>query len=455
MRFGLRWWLAVALAALAAATAIVAVYAVSSRTDARFRQNAESLAVGNAVATAESLRAAESETDLKRRLRIAAAAHRMRVFLLDASGHQTSSAGLPPVAFRSIPETAAAARAARRGDRFIDDLSDGTIVVGFRVSRHPPTTLVAVAGAAELRQQLGVVHDAVLRAALWATILGAAVGLVIATLIGRRLERIAGVAEAITEGDLTVRTHVGFPDEIGSLAQSIETMRERLAEREKLERAQRDFATNAAHELRTPVAAIMSSVEMLQTGAKEEPEARDAFIDAIDDQSRRLARLTRALLTLARAQAGQEEPRRERVAVRPLLERLAAEAQTRDGVAIEVEGGPASAWANVDLLEQALSAAVGNAVRHTRHGRIVLRSEPNSSDGVWLSVTDTGPGMSPEQREHAFERFYRGVDTRDGFGLGLAIVKQATEAMGGTVELDSRHGAGTTVRFHLPSGSPS
>ncbi len=452
MRFGLRSWLAVALAALAAVTATVAVYAVSSRTDARFRRNAESLAVGNAVATAETLRASTGGASLRRHLVRAAAAHHSRVFLLDAGGHLIAAAGRPSVAFADVPGSVDAAKAALAGDRAIHSGSDGVVVIGLDVGDTSRHVIVVVARVPELRQALGVVHDAVLRAAIWATLLGAAVGLVIATLIGRRLGRIAAVAKAITDGDLTHPARSGFPDEIGSLAESIESMRQRLAERDQIERAQRDFATNAAHELRTPVAAITSSVEMLQTGAKDDPVARDQFIAAIDEQSRRLGRLTRALLTLARAQAGQEEPRRDRVALLPLLRRVADETSTHAGVELAVEGDDTSAFVDADLLEQAVSAVVGNAARYTASGRILLRADAVNGRAA-ITIADTGPGLTASQQEHAFDRFYRGEAGRDGFGLGLSIAQQATEAMGGALDLSSSEGSGTTVRFVLPSRS--
>src|SRR6185437_8999171 len=94
--------------------------------------------------------------------------------------------------------------------------------------------------------------------------------------------------------------------------------------KERNERVQREFATNAAHELRTPLASIVTAVEMLQTGAKEDPAARDEFLDVIAREAGRLTRLTRALLVLARADAGDEQPRRATIALAPLLDQVAA-----------------------------------------------------------------------------------------------------------------------------------
>ena len=99
------------------------------------------------------------------------------------------------------------------------------------------------------------------------------------------------------------------------------------SQRERNERVQREFATNAAHELRTPLASIVTAVEMLRTGAKDDPAARDEFLDVIARESDRLTRLTRALLVLARAELRDEPPRRARVEVAPLLEQVASSLQ--------------------------------------------------------------------------------------------------------------------------------
>ena len=109
------------------------------------------------------------------------------------------------------------------------------------------------------------------------------------------------------------------------------------SERARNERVQREFATNAAHELRTPLASIVTAVEMLQTGAKDEPQTRDEFLEVIARESARLTRLTRALLVLARAGARDELPSLGAVPVAPLLEQVAASLPRREGVEVGVD----------------------------------------------------------------------------------------------------------------------
>src|SRR5204863_6019450 len=94
-----------------------------------------------------------------------------------------------------------------------------------------------------------------------------------------------------------------------------------------------------------------------------------------------------------------------------------------------------------------------NAVQYTSEGRIVVRARANGDGVVELSVADTGRGILPAERERVFDRFFRGARDADGFGLGLAIVSQAVRAMEGTIDIESRDGAGTIVRVRLRAAS--
>jgi signal transduction histidine kinase len=192
---------------------------------------------------------------------------------------------------------------------------------------------------------------------------------------------------------------------------------------------------------------------MLQTGAKDDPRARDDFLAHIERESGRLARLTRALLVLARAEARQEKPHRENVHVAPLLQRVADSLEPRGPVRVRVECDPALVVpADADLLEQAVQSVAQNADKYTERGEITLRAY-TSADGVAVEVEDTGHGVAPAERDRIFERFYRGAEEEPGgFGLGLAIARQAVKVLGGAIELDATS-EGTTVRLLLPTAT--
>jgi signal transduction histidine kinase len=216
------------------------------------------------------------------------------------------------------------------------------------------------------------------------------------------------------------------------------------------ERPMREFVRNAAHQLRTPLTGIATAVEVLQSGAKDDPETRDRFLAHIEQHTERLKRLTRGLLLLARAQSG-DPVRLEFVELQPLLETIAATVDPVPGVTIETTCPPAlAALGEPDLVHEALWALVENAVRHTREGSVHLRV--SDGDGtVVVEVADTGPGILPEHRDRILEPFYRVADDGHGFGLGLAIAAQAVDAMNGELRALDTPGGGTTFAIRLRS----
>lgn len=224
--------------------------------------------------------------------------------------------------------------------------------------------------------------------------------------------------------------------------------------REQAERAERDFVTNAAHELQSPLAAIVSAIEVLQAGAKDGPE-RDVFLAHIERESDRLARLVRALLILARTQTGVEAPRDEVVALCPLLEEIGRGLRVPSGVELEIDcPRDLAVVTNRELVEQAVVNLAENAAKQAGTGRIVLSGADAGGGGVEIAVSDTGPGISPAERSRVFGRFYRAdADTKPGFGLGLAIVRAVADALDGELELDSEVGTGTTIRLRLPKAA--
>ena len=549
----MRWWLGLAFAAVAALTAIAVVTVLNRRSEGAFRKYAEAFAVGRSVVGAEALARDTTPAALRRDALAFSKQRSARLYVFDAKGRLLTGGVSRGIAWSEVPTGPEAKAAALAGTRYIHARSHGyDYVVGIPIRTGAGAAIVTYSRQRGMQTALGIIRDEFLQAALIALAVGAALGLVIATLTARRLQRIAGAAKAIGCGDFDVAVTGRFPDEVGSLAQSIERMRGQLQElflalrrdrdrlegllgrledgvllvnrdleiefanerarellnvdgrlpegggahrlavdlfrtglpghfrlsdgertlelsgvpplddadnaivvvhdqsqKERNERVQREFATNAAHELRSPLASIVTAVEMLQTGAKDEPAARDEFIDVIAKESGRLTRLTRALLVLARADARDEPPKRGHVSVAPLLEQVAAGLPVRGDVRVAVDCPPALAVAgDPDLLEQAVSSVAANAAQHTDSGIVTIRGRADNGSVV-IEVADTGDGIARHERDRIFERFYR-VGGRDGgFGLGLSIAREAVGALGGDIALESELGVGTTVRITL------
>jgi signal transduction histidine kinase len=449
-------WLPLAFALVAAVTAIAVERGVSSGSEAAFRERAQELAAGNAFESALEIGSGIATQDLERVVQETADRHRLSLFVFARDGTLLTPRTSRGVAFADVPGGRPAVRRALAGRRYAVTSSElRATVVGLPLRAEGLAALVVYAPHPQLATELGLVREESVEAAGWALLVGALVGALLATLIARRLRRIATAAAAIEGGEFNRPLRPGFRDELGELAESIDRMRGRLAERARLEQAEREFVTNAAHELRTPLTTIVGAVEQLQAGSKDVPEERERFLAHLDRESARLAKLVRALLVLARAQTGQESLRLVPVEIRPVLEHAAAGARPAKDVRIEVTcSTDLTALADRDLLEHAITNLVANAAKYTEHGRIDLVARAAGSAGVVIEVRDTGVGMTAAEREAAARRFVRGpAKGADGFGVGLAIVEQSMAALGGELELESEPGRGTTARLRLPAAA--
>ncbi len=225
------------------------------------------------------------------------------------------------------------------------------------------------------------------------------------------------------------------------------------------ERAEREFVSNAAHELRNPLAGITSAIEVLQGGAKDDPDARERFLSSLAHDAERMTRLMQSLLILARVEAAGERQEAEVVDVSLAAEEALSSVEAPEG--IEVHGGVEPDLVAVGdgvLLLQVLIGLLSNACDHTPPpGVVSLRASRGEGGIVTIEVEDTGKGIPAEEQDRVFERFYRGsaTDPGEGFGLGLSIAKRMVDVMGGEIGLRSEPGEGTTFWVRLNATKPT
>ena len=228
----MRWWLALAFAVVAGLTAVAVVAVLSNRSERAFRTYAQEFAVGNTVAATEALKRVGSVAELRDEAAAQAERRHLALFVFDTKGRPMTPLQVAgdQLGRRS---RAAARRSTPRSPATATSSAAATARPSSSASRStagPGGAVVAYSLRPDLREQLGIVRHEFLQSALLAFAVGAALGLLIATLIARRLARIARAAKAIGEGDFSVHTYDRFPDEVGSLAWSIERMRGQLEE---------------------------------------------------------------------------------------------------------------------------------------------------------------------------------------------------------------------------------
>ncbi len=313
-------------------------------------------------------------------------------------------------------------------------------------------------GAVVLAKPLADVNNA------WKNVIGlvaagVAVGLIVAiilaTYVARRIThplRVLGsAADKVARGDLDVNV-IGkrtSDDELGQLATRFQGMVDRLREVDELER---NFLMRVTHELRTPLTAISGHVQALAEGVVG-PDDLDESLTAVNEEVRRLDRLVGDLLDLTRLEAHQFRVVSEEVGLAALLERAAAsfreKARTNDVIFHTPIDQAPTIITDGDRVLQIVNNLLDNAFRWTPRGGTVQLGCSTSNGVAAISVSDTGRGISPAEKEAVFHPFYsrRG---EGGTGLGLSIARELATALGGRLSVESEPGQGSTFTLSLP-----
>jgi len=283
--------------------------------------------------------------------------------------------------------------------------------------------------------------------------------------LGQLLDATANTREpvsgelALSRQGTTRRLHVqlvAFPNE-GERVGTVAVFHDRTA-LYRLEQVRVDFVANASHELRTPLTALRGFAETL-LHTEVDPVEQRKYLEIIDRHSKRLAALVDDLLELSSIESGRLELQMGRVDLTELCHTALADFEVRFGEksldACLVAQGRPIAYANEQAVEQIVANLLDNAVKYTEAGgKIEVRVEEEDGRGVVLRVTDTGVGIPRADLQRIFERFFRVDKARSralgGTGLGLSIVKHLAQRMGGSVELRSEVGRGSTFSVLLP-----
>lgn len=268
------------------------------------------------------------------------------------------------------------------------------------------------------------------------------------------VDQIAQTALEIEETDLSQRIKVDTKDELGRLSSTLNQMIERL---EKAFKRQQQFTGDASHELRTPLAIIEAESTLALEKDRSAEEYRQS-LETVTQEAENMSNIIDQLLALARADAGKEQLTFEEIQLDELLRDVASDADVlcrEKGLKFEF-GSIEDVTVRGDNsgLRQLFLNLLNNSIRYTPAGGTLSISLTKEGNQAIASVTDTGIGIPEEDIPLVFERFYRVDKARSredgGSGLGLAICKHIAEVHGGSVEVESRQGEGSTFSVYLP-----
>ena len=290
---------------------------------------------------------------------------------------------------------------------------------------------------------------------LIALVMATAMAYALSAYITRIIWDLAWRAERVAAGERNVRLETWTRSELGTLARAVERMREKLEGKAYVE----EMATNLSHELKTPLAAIRGSAELLEGPASNDPDARAKFLANIQSEVARLDRIVTELLKLSRIEAQPAGAEIAPIDARSAAKEIAEMYRTRAadfGLKFEAEIDEAALPIRiVDLqLKQLFTNLLDNALQFTAAGRAVRLSAKRKNDVIEFEIRDEGAGIEAELLPKIFDRFFTTPNPRTGnrgSGLGLAIAKSIANANGAKIVVESELGRGSTFTVTFPA----
>ncbi len=383
----------------------------------------------------------------------------MEIMALDQNGRVfITSTGFEPDQDQKMPDYEAALRSSSGAGKWVGHLDTGEKAMAItRVVRDENGGLVGsvryLVSMERADQQISVVILILVAAGLFIMLLLTLSGAYFIRSIVVPVRQLSQSARQIAQGDFGVRIEKAKDDEIGQLVDAINDMAGELGAAEQLKN---DFISSVSHELRTPLTAIKGWAETLQEGAGPETTAKG--MNVIIRESERLSGLVEELLDFSRLQNGR---------LRLIVSRLDILSELDEAVYMFTDRARTEhkqlhyeettalppVYGDVDRLRQVFVNIIDNALKYTSPGGTITVSSREDSGWVRVSIRDTGCGIPAEHLPNVKKKFYKANQLVRGSGIGLAVADEIARLHGGSLDIQSQEGVGTTVTFSLPTCS--
>ncbi len=293
----------------------------------------------------------------------------------------------------------------------------------------------------------------VLNFLIYSLIAGSLLILVAAMYLIRPIKKLTQATRQIAAGDFSVKLNIKQSGELGTLARSFEQM---MRELQQLEQMRREFVSNVSHEVQSPLTSISGYALALQQADITDDE-RSRYLKIIMAEADRMSKMSDSLLKLSVLESQPQLQQRVKFSLDEQLRRVVVALQPQwsaRNITFELDLIPAMLITDYDLLNQVWTNIIGNSIKFTPNGGVIAVSVQQEIGDVTVRISDTGIGISQEDQERIFERFFKADRSHSrqygGSGMGLAIVKQIVLLHQGSIRVESEPGRGTVIIVTLP-----
>ncbi|TBL71110.1 HAMP domain-containing histidine kinase [Paenibacillus thalictri] len=374
---------------------------------------------------------------------------RSGVLLQDSTGRQT---GADMSLYPDVQEACSGSAGIWEGK--LPATGESVLAVSYPLKAHDTTVGVVrfVTSLTETTEAIRQISVIFIVSGLVVIVIVAVLSLLLSRTITGSITKLKQAAEKMAEGDFSVKAEKTYRDELGTLADTLNTMAAKIVQNEKLKS---EFIAAVSHELRTPLTSIKGWVVTLQTGTDGGKALLDDGLEIIDAETDRLTQLVDELLDFSKLDNGQMTLNRVPLQLSDLLQHIGKQLSPRAArqnidLEVRVSGNLPVIYADENRLKQVLINLIDNSLKFTNSGGSIKVHAYSMQGQVIVSVEDNGSGIAENELARVFQKFYRGSGEAVGSGLGLTISEEIIRLHQGRLNMKSELGKGTKVEFCLP-----